>query len=171
MHYGRPIQRCTSNLTTRKWQARTDVQTHSSIRDSSEHFQITAPSLIPSGWCSWSEAQQQRPWGGLELCQQLGPFQHSHVLFMDIHQLSSLIRQTLRQTSAETHACMHAHGHAHTRTNQGHEAQRNSICRNKRIKFASIWCVLWICERGCMRLPNPGHELHGVWIIKLPQFW
>lgn len=107
MHYGRPIQRCASNMTTRKWQARTDVQTHSSISDSSEHFQITAPSLIPSGWCSWSEAQQQRPWGGLELCQQLGPFQHSHVLFMDIHQLSSLIRQTLRQTSAETHACTH----------------------------------------------------------------
>lgn len=125
----------------------TDVQTHNThSSNSTEPFQITAPSLIPSGCCSWSKAWPQKPGGGLEHCQQLGPFQKPHVLFMETHRLSSLIRQSSPQTSGSTHVGTHAH----TQTNQGHQANRDLICRNMLIKFASIWCVHWICECGCV---------------------
>lgn len=42
---------------------------------------------------------------------------------------------------------------------------------NELIRFPSIPCVLWISECGCVCVPNPGHKLHSVRIIKLPQFW
>lgn len=110
------------------------------------------------------------PWGGLEFCQQLGAFQHPQILFRETHQLSSLTGKTPGQTSADTQVNTRAL-HAHKQTNQGHQAKWNLIWGNKLIRFASIWCVLWIRVCGFMWVPNPGHELHSVWIIKLPQFW
>lgn len=115
MQYERLYQRSAKSNVMKMTDTHTHTQmckqenTHS--RRSTEPFQITAPSLIPSGWCSWLKAQSQRPRGGLELCQQLGPFQPPHVLFMETHRLSSLIGETPPQTSTDTHVYTHARPH------------------------------------------------------------
>lgn len=149
----------------------TQMCKHKNIHSShsAEPFQITAPSLIPSCWCSWSKAQQQWPLRWVRVLPTAGCFPAPPNLIQG--DPSALITHGQDSPGKQALTRKLTHMHAHKQTNQGHQAKWNLIRGNKLIRSASIWCVLWIRVCGFVWVPNPGHELHSVWIIKLPQFW